>query len=65
MSEYLRINGVYWGITTLCLLDQLDQLNKADVIDFVKSCQHPSSGFGASPNHDPHILSTLSAIQVC
>ncbi|EDV27614.1 uncharacterized protein TRIADDRAFT_53494 [Trichoplax adhaerens] len=64
MSEYLRINGVYWGITALCLLDQLDQLNKTEVIDFVKSCQHPSSGFGASPNHDPHILSTLSAIQI-
>lgn len=34
------------------------------MIDFVLSCQHPSGGFGANVKYDPHILYTLSAVQI-
>ena len=30
----------------------------------VLHCQKPSAGFGGSPRHDPHILYTLSAVQI-
>jgi hypothetical protein len=31
----------------------------------VLSCYHPGDGgFGASPRHDSHLLSTLSAVQI-
>ena len=28
------------------------------------SCQHPNGGFGGSERHDPHLLYTLSALQI-
>ena len=30
----------------------------------VLQCQKPNAGFGGSPRHDPHILYTLSAVQI-
>jgi geranylgeranyl transferase type-2 subunit beta len=41
-----------------------DALDRDAVIEFVLSCQHPNGGFGAHPDHDAHILYTLSAIQI-
>ena len=35
------------------------------MIEFLKDCFHGDcGGFGASPRHDPNILSTLSAVQI-
>ena len=35
------------------------------IMDFVKECWHPDGGgFGPHPGHDPHLLYTLSAVQV-
>ena len=28
------------------------------------SCQHENGGFGAAPGHDPHMLYTVSAVQI-
>ena len=64
MTEYLRMGGIYWCLTTMALLDKLEMMNEEEIITFVKSCQHDSGGFGASINHDPHLLHTLSAVQV-
>ena len=64
ITEYLRMSGVYWGLTALDLLNNLDRMDRQEVLEFVKSCQHPCGGFGAAPRHDPHLLYTLSAIQV-
>jgi geranylgeranyl transferase type-2 subunit beta len=58
------MSGVYWGLTALDLMDSRDTLNREDVIDFVLQCQHSNGGFGAHPDHDPHLLYTLSAIQI-
>ena len=35
-----------------------------ETIQFVLSCQHENGGFGAAPNHDAHMLYTVSAIQI-
>ncbi|KAJ1972469.1 Rab geranylgeranyltransferase [Dimargaris xerosporica] len=64
-SEHLRLSGVYWGLTALELMGQPDALDRDAVIAYVKSCQHlASGGFGGHPNHDPHLLYTLSAVQI-
>lgn len=64
MTEYLRMSGIYWGLTALSLMGKLDKVDKQEVLDFVKKCQHENGGFAASLGHDPHLLYTLSAIQV-
>ena len=64
MTEHLRLNGVYWGLTALHLLDFPDILSRAELIDFVLSCQHECGGFGAAPGHDAHMLYTVSAVQI-
>jgi geranylgeranyl transferase type-2 subunit beta len=64
MTEYLRMSGVYWGLTAVDLMGELQQMNRDDVVSFVAQCQHECGGFGASVGHDPHLLYTLSAVQV-
>lgn len=64
MTEYLRMSGIYWGVTAMDLMGKMDLMNKEEINDFVKSCQHEDGGFGASVNHDSNLLYTLSAIQV-
>lgn len=58
------MSGVYWGLTAMFLMNKQDMMGKEEIIEFVKSCQHDNGGFSASYNHDPHLLYTLSAIQV-
>ncbi|KAH0618494.1 hypothetical protein JD844_017756 [Phrynosoma platyrhinos] len=64
MSEYLRMSGVYWGLTVMDLMGQLHRMNKEEILEFIKSCQHECGGISASIGHDPHLLYTLSAVQI-
>ncbi|PHH67238.1 hypothetical protein CDD81_3007 [Ophiocordyceps australis] len=64
LTEHLRLNGVYWGLIALHLLARPEALSRQETIDFVFSCQHQSGGFGAAPDHDAHMLSTVSAVQI-
>lgn len=64
LTEHLRLNGVYWGLTAVHLLARPDALPRQGTIDFVLSCQHDNGGFGAAPGHDAHMLSTVSAVQI-
>ncbi|XP_059545146.1 geranylgeranyl transferase type-2 subunit beta isoform X2 [Myotis daubentonii] len=64
MSEYLRMSGVYWGLTVMDLMGQLNRMNKEEILAFIKSCQHECGGISASIGHDPHLLYTLSAVQI-
>lgn len=65
-SEHLRLNAVYWGLCCLQLLDApADTLDTTALRAWVLSCQDVTAGgFGAAPGHDPHVLTTLSAVQV-
>jgi len=58
------MSGVYWGLTAMDLMSALDRMRKDEVLHFVELCQHDCGGFSASTGHDPHLLYTLSAIQV-
>ncbi|XP_063991131.1 geranylgeranyl transferase type-2 subunit beta [Diachasmimorpha longicaudata] len=64
MTEYLRMSGMYWGLTALDLMGQLDHTNKDEILGFIKTCQSDCGGISASLNHDPHLLYTLSAVQI-
>ncbi|KAF1984600.1 geranylgerany transferase type II beta subunit [Aulographum hederae CBS 113979] len=64
LTEHLRLNGLYWGLTAVHLLGQPDALPRREVIDFVFSCVHENGGFGAAPGHDTHMLYTVSAVQI-
>lgn len=65
MTEFLRMSGIYWGTTCLDIMGHLEQLDKQSIIEFIKKCQcQQSGGISACDGHDPHMLYTLSAIQV-
>ncbi|OIW19192.1 hypothetical protein TanjilG_04935 [Lupinus angustifolius] len=64
VMEHLRMNGAYWGLTALDLMGKLNTVDVDEVVSWVLSCQHESGGFGGNVGHDPHLLYTLSAVQV-
>jgi geranylgeranyl transferase type-2 subunit beta len=64
LTEHLRLNGVYWGLTALHLLGHPEALPRNEIINFVLSCQNKDGGFGAAPGHDSHMLYTVSAVQI-
>ncbi|CAL1359479.1 unnamed protein product [Linum trigynum] len=64
VMEHLRVNRAYWGLTTLDLLGKLDVVDSDEIIEWIMKCQHESGGFAGNAGHDPHVLYTLSAIQV-
>ncbi|KAJ2894868.1 Geranylgeranyl transferase type-2 subunit beta [Zalerion maritima] len=64
LTEHLRLNGLYWGLTGLHLMGHEDALPRPETVDFVLSCQHENGGFGAAPGHDAHMLYTVSAVQI-
>jgi hypothetical protein len=63
-TEHFRLSGVYWGVTALQLVGKLDLMDRDEVVEWVLSCRHANSGFGGSERHDPHLLYTLSALQL-
>lgn len=64
MTEYLRMSGMYWGLTALELMGSLDSIMRDDVVQTIQSCQTSCGGICPAKGHDPHILYTLSAVQV-
>ncbi|KAF2669719.1 type II protein geranylgeranyltransferase beta subunit [Microthyrium microscopicum] len=65
LTEHLRLNGVFWGLHALHILGHPTALPRDDLIRFTMSCWDASSGgFGAAPDHDPHMLYTCSAVQI-
>lgn len=64
-TEHFWMSGMYWGLTAMALMGRLDQMDSAQILDWVLSCYHPDDGgFGASPRNDSHMLATLSAVQI-
>ncbi|CAN4086598.1 unnamed protein product [Withania somnifera] len=42
VMEHLRLNGAYWGLTTLDIMGQLAAVEQDEVISWVMQCQHES-----------------------
>jgi geranylgeranyl transferase type-2 subunit beta len=59
------MSGVYWGLSTLALLQQLQSVPAEPILQFVNACKDSSSGgYSGNIGHDPHLLYTLSAVQI-
>lgn len=59
------MSGIYWGVTALDLMDHVSEIDKESIVRFIKKCQcNISGGISSCEGHDPHILYTLSAVQV-
>ena len=54
MTAHLRMNAIYWGLTSLCIMNQKDALDRDEMIDFVMSCWDEEAGL--SPRSDLSIL---------
>lgn len=67
VSQHLRMSGVYWGLTALALLGvdlHLESVSSS-ILEWIFSCfDEASGGFAGNTGHDPHILYTLSALQI-
>lgn len=64
VTEHLGMSGVYWGLSAMSLLRATDSVNKEELLEWLFRCQHDCGGFGGNEGHDPHMLYTLSAVQV-
>ncbi|OMO86750.1 Prenyltransferase/squalene oxidase [Corchorus olitorius] len=63
VMDHIRMNGAYWGLTTLDLLGKLKTIDEDEVISWIMECQHESGGFAGNIGHDPHILLDVSGLQ--
>jgi len=67
VTAHLRMSGVYWGLTAMALLgkDLKTEMNSDDIVEWVMTCFDESvGGFCGNVDHDPHMLYTLSALQI-
>lgn len=44
LTEHLRVNGVYWGLTALCIMGHQDALDKEAMVEYVLSCWDDEAG---------------------
>ena len=67
------MSGVYWSVSALSLMkgsDDVDDLMRMDdIVEWVFQCYdggegETAGGFGGNAGHDPHLLYTLSAVQL-
>eukprot|EP00798_Chlamydomonas_sp_ICE-L_P026553 gene26553-18321_t len=63
-TEHFWMSGLYWGLTAMHLLGRLDEMDETAILEWLQSCQHENGGFGGSARNDPHLLYTLSAVQI-
>ncbi|CAN0442798.1 unnamed protein product, partial [Phaeothamnion confervicola] len=66
LTEHLRMSGVYWGLMAMVLMgrDVRVEMDSEALVEWVLRCQHSNGGFGGNEDHDPHVLYTLSALQI-
>lgn len=64
-TDHKRLSGVYWAISSLSLLQRLDDLPQQRILDYVMTCYNSErAAFAGNTDQDPHLLYTLSGIQI-
>lgn len=48
----------------LDLIGQLHSMNREEILTCIQSCQHECGGISVSIGRGPHLLYTLSAVQI-
>lgn len=64
MVEHMRVSGMYWGVGAMALLGREQEMQPAEIVDWVMQCAHPDGGFAGNVGHDRHLLYTLHALLV-
>jgi geranylgeranyl transferase type-2 subunit beta len=64
VTEHKKLSAAYWTVVALALLDALDLVPRERLRDWVLECRDPCGGFGGDVGQDPHLLYTLSAVQI-
>lgn len=44
MIEHLRLNGAYWGLATLDLLNEIEAVKPDEIVQWIMQCQDIGSG---------------------
>ena len=44
VTEHLRMQGIYWGLTALALMGRIDALPREEMLDWVMSCWDAEAG---------------------
>lgn len=64
-TDHKRLSGVYWALSSLALLNELDRLPKERILEYTLSCYDAERGmFSGNTDQDGHLLYTLSGIQI-
>lgn len=66
MTEHLRIQGIFWGLGAMDLLQQDIPADKQrELVEFALQCfDKKRGGFGGNINHEAHMLYTQHAVYV-
>ena len=56
VTEHLKLNGIYWGLTAMFLLGREGEMDREGILAFVAACQREGGGFGGNVGHDAHLL---------
>ncbi|GMH66417.1 hypothetical protein TrLO_g10112 [Triparma laevis f. longispina] len=69
VTSHLRMSGVYWSLASMHLMCEEEEanvlMNSGEITEWVLQCfDEETGGFAGNVNHDPHILYTLSALQI-
>lgn len=67
------MNGIYWGLTALCVMGKQDALPRDEMVDFVMSCWDDEAGMyhARSPDFHPtnvqkvHLVRILDTMVIC
>jgi len=54
LTAHLRMNGIYWGLTALCIMGHPDALDREQTIAFVMSCWDDEAGTVFVPPLSPY-----------
>ena len=57
LTEYMRVSGVYWGLTAMRLLgrDAAAELGGPALVELARGCQNADGGFGGA-RRGPHVI---------
>lgn len=64
MSESLRLSGIYWCLSAMDIMQELDRMNRDEIMKYVRECRREDGGYGPAEQHDSHLLHTLCAVQI-
>jgi len=61
--EHIRMQGVFWALGSLQILEAENEVDKSEIVDWVMRCQDKETGgFGGNIGHDTNLINTQFAV---